>query len=186
MVGIDVFRDISLPARSERPAYRALAEAIKARIRAGFLRPGESLPASREIADVLNVNIYTVQHAKNLLIRDRYLTGGQGKPTVVANWEAEPRSPERQEGTGQRLRGTTRARERGESGGLQLRGTIRAVESAPDGVVVSLQLHSGQVLRLITSQAALAWLHLSPGQTATIALEETGIHLTKPGEGAAS
>ncbi|MEA2639715.1 MAG: hypothetical protein QOF51_1109 [Chloroflexota bacterium] len=171
MAESDLFLDIQLPVREEVPAYRALAMAIEERIRGGQLRPGDSLPSHREIATALGISMYTVQHAMNLLMRERFLSGGHGKRTVVADRRAEAPSPRLDNGHDGEAEPPQR-----------LVGTISDVALARDGVHLSLRLSEGQTIRLTTSQSAMAWLHLGPGQMATVVLEEAGIHLTPPAQ----
>ncbi|MEA2639108.1 MAG: hypothetical protein QOF51_502 [Chloroflexota bacterium] len=169
MASVDLLRDLAIPTRDEEPAYRGLARVIQERIHAGQLRPGDQLPTQRAIARSLNLSMHTVQHAYNLLIREGVLVGGHGKRATVADRRREMprRDPDLVPG-------------RRKDQVQHLVGKIRDVESTREGIRVSLQLVEGQLLKLTTSQAAMAWLNLGPGQTATISLEELGIHLTRP------
>ena len=53
---------LELP-KSRLPKYRKLADAIRAAIRRGRLKPGEVLPSSRELARLLGFNRHTVMTA---------------------------------------------------------------------------------------------------------------------------
>jgi DNA-binding transcriptional regulator YhcF (GntR family) len=52
------------------PIYHQIAQAIRARILAGELRPGDALTPLREAADAWGVNLHTVRHAYTALARD--------------------------------------------------------------------------------------------------------------------
>ncbi|WIM67206.1 GntR family transcriptional regulator [Corynebacterium breve] len=64
------------------PAYVAIAESLRARIESGELKPGDRLPAERELVDDFNVARMTVRHAldtlqmEGLIDRKRGRTGG--------------------------------------------------------------------------------------------------------------
>ena len=60
------------------PKYRAIADAITQAIRTGALRPGERLPAQRELAAMLAVDLTTVTRSYGIL-RDAGLIEGAGK-----------------------------------------------------------------------------------------------------------
>src|SRR5258705_2774664 len=50
-----------------RPVYRQIADEVRRCVAIGVLKPDEPLPASRKMADELNVNANTVQHAYRAL-----------------------------------------------------------------------------------------------------------------------
>ena len=169
MATINVFRNMTLPPRDEEPAYRGLARAIRERIQAGQLRPGDQLPTKREVADALHLSIHTVQHAYNLLVREMLLVGGQGVRTVVAGTRGR--------------RGSALEISPGPNGhGPQhrLTGIVRALVPDPHGVRIELELLDGQSLTVSTSRAAVDWLQLVPSRPATISIEDDALHLTRP------
>ena len=61
--------------------YERVAEAIRRAIRAGKLKPGEQLPASRELAKQHGVALNTAQRAVNVLRDEGWLVV---RPTVGA------------------------------------------------------------------------------------------------------
>lgn len=67
------------------PAYRAIADALEADIRAGRLTPGASLPTQRELADQLGLNFTTVTRAYAEARRRGLLTATVGRGTFVAD-----------------------------------------------------------------------------------------------------
>ncbi|MEB2345403.1 MAG: PLP-dependent aminotransferase family protein [Deltaproteobacteria bacterium] len=73
--------------RSEAPVYRQLAEYLLGLIDAGRLRPGERLPASRELAAALGLSRNTVSRALDALAAAGLLDAQVGRGTFV-----EPRA----------------------------------------------------------------------------------------------
>jgi len=49
--------------RDTRPIYLQIMLQIKEQIRDGRLKPGETLPSVRELAEALGINLHTVRHA---------------------------------------------------------------------------------------------------------------------------
>lgn len=74
--------------RSEAPVYRQLAEHLLGLIDAGRLRPGERLPASRELAAALGLSRNTVSRALETLAAAGLLDAHVGRGTFV-----QPRAP---------------------------------------------------------------------------------------------
>ena len=87
-----------------RPVYRQIADEVRRCVAIGVLKPDEPLPASRKLADELNVNANTVQHAYRTLEHEGAVyvkrglgtfvsplsrEHGRGKPGVVARQIAE-------------------------------------------------------------------------------------------------
>ena len=64
-----------------RPVYRAIADALQRDIAAGALKPGDRLPAQRELADFLGVNLTTVTKAFRLGIDRGLLEAAVGRGT---------------------------------------------------------------------------------------------------------
>lgn len=54
-------------------AYQRVAEAIKAQIRSGALRPGDQLPGNRRVAEDYDVSLGTAQKALRLLQDEGWL-----------------------------------------------------------------------------------------------------------------
>lgn len=74
--------------QSEAPLYRQLAEHLVELIDAGRLRPGERLPASRELAAALGLSRNTVSRALDSLTAAGLLDAHVGRGTFV-----QPRAP---------------------------------------------------------------------------------------------
>ena len=66
-----------------RPIYRQLYEQIRDSIEQGTLRPGERLPATRELAGQLGVNRATISSAYDLLETDGLISGHVGRGSFV-------------------------------------------------------------------------------------------------------
>lgn len=81
---------ISIDTSSELPIYRQLADSIRVSIEQGSLRPGERLPATRELAGQLGLNRATVSAAYSLLEHSGFLQGQVGRGSFVTRPEAEP------------------------------------------------------------------------------------------------
>ena len=80
---------ISLDASSELPIYKQLADSIRVSIEQGALRPGERLPATRELAGELGLNRATVSAAYALLEQSGLLQGHVGRGSFVAQRGSE-------------------------------------------------------------------------------------------------
>ena len=74
---------ISLKKSEAAPLYRQLYEGIRQNILGGQLRPGERLPATREMARVLNVSRNTIALAYDCLLAEGYIVGFTGSGTYV-------------------------------------------------------------------------------------------------------
>ncbi|HSJ97494.1 MAG TPA: GntR family transcriptional regulator, partial [Myxococcota bacterium] len=74
--------------QSEAPLYRQLAEHLVELIDAGRLRPGDRLPASRELAAALGLSRNTVSRALDSLAAAGLLDAHVGRGTFV-----QPRAP---------------------------------------------------------------------------------------------
>src|SRR5437868_10279232 len=84
---------LRLPANSELPVYRQVAEAIKEAMIAGSIRPGEKLPSSRELADSLDLSRLTVNRAYQDLAGQGYIRIIPGSGTY-ASFQAQQESTE--------------------------------------------------------------------------------------------
>ena len=86
-----------------QPVYRAIADTLQRDIAAGALKPGDRLPAQRELADFLGVNLTTVTKAFRLGIDRGLLEAAVGRGTyVAARREEEPLPATREDNTGGR------------------------------------------------------------------------------------
>jgi GntR family transcriptional regulator / MocR family aminotransferase len=93
---------LDVKARSSRPLYRQVYEAIRSRILDGALRRGAPLPSTRAFADDLGVSRSTVVQAYEQLRAEGYIEGRMGAATRVsatlpdrslrAPWSREPRA----------------------------------------------------------------------------------------------
>ncbi|HZE30887.1 MAG TPA: GntR family transcriptional regulator [Actinoallomurus sp.] len=91
----------------ELPLYQQLRDRVVEAIAAGELRSGDSLPATRQLAADLGINMHTVNKAYDMLRREGFIrlarrTGavvirdaGSGPPAsgdVAAHWEPRART----------------------------------------------------------------------------------------------
>lgn len=93
-----------------KPAYRRLAEAIRAGILEGRFRPGEKLPPTRSVAASLKLARNTVLEAYEQLAAEGYLAARHGSGTFVAP-DLPERSLQAPPGPGERRAGGGRASE---------------------------------------------------------------------------
>jgi GntR family transcriptional regulator len=82
--------DLAAPA----PAYRQIADAVRAHLVAGRVRSGELLPTVRRLALDLRVNHNTVAEAYRLLAEEGWLELGRGRGATVLTRTAPGPSPE--------------------------------------------------------------------------------------------
>jgi GntR family transcriptional regulator len=83
---------IELRADDPRPVYRQIADEVERAVSVGVLKPGDSLPATRQLAADLKLNPNTVQHAYRTLVQDGIVEIRRGLGAFVA---ASPRDPKR-------------------------------------------------------------------------------------------
>lgn len=76
-----------------RPVYRQIADELQRSISVGVLKPGESLPSTRQLAAELKLNPNTVQHAYRTLVQEGLIVMRRGLGAFVAS--APPRDPRR-------------------------------------------------------------------------------------------
>ena len=74
---------------SNEAIFGPLAAAVRAEIGRGALRPGDRLPAARELAAALDVNIHTVLRAYQELRDDGLVDLRRGRGAVVTE-QSEP------------------------------------------------------------------------------------------------
>ncbi len=75
---------MALDRDGEEPIYRQLIRHIRAQIESGSLAAGSRLPASRELADQLNISRISVVNAYAELRSEGYLSAHAGRGTFVA------------------------------------------------------------------------------------------------------
>jgi GntR family transcriptional regulator len=74
-----------------RPVYRQIADELQRAVSVGVLKPGESLPATRQLAAELRLNANTVQHAYRTLLQEGVIEMRRGLGAFVAAAPREPR-----------------------------------------------------------------------------------------------
>lgn len=79
------FAGIQLDAQAELPLYRQLHHQIRERIRRGELSAGDRLPATRDLAQQLELNRATVSSAYALLEEEGLIRGHVGRGSFVAD-----------------------------------------------------------------------------------------------------
>jgi GntR family transcriptional regulator len=67
-----------------RPVYRQIADELQRAVTVGVLKPGESLPATRQLAVELKLNPNTVQHAYRTLVQEGVIEMRRGLGAFVA------------------------------------------------------------------------------------------------------
>src|SRR4051812_6730759 len=75
-----------------RPVYRQIADEIQRAVSIGVLKPGEAVPATRQLAAELKLNANTVQHAFRILVQEGVIEMRRGLGAFVA---AAPRESTR-------------------------------------------------------------------------------------------
>lgn len=83
---------IRIDPASERPLFEQLADAVRAQVHGGQLGDGHRLPAARELAESLGINVHTVLHAYQQLRDEGLLELRRGRGAVVV--AAQPAGPE--------------------------------------------------------------------------------------------
>jgi len=74
-----------------RPVYRQIADELQRAISVGVLKPGESLPSTRQLAAELRLNPNTVQHAYRTLLHEGMIEMRRGLGAFVSAAPREPR-----------------------------------------------------------------------------------------------
>ncbi|WP_342478125.1 GntR family transcriptional regulator [Paenibacillus sp. FSL H7-0350] len=74
---------IELDLQSETPIYTQLVDQIVEGIASGELKPGDSLPSIRSLAENLGINLHTVNKAYNLLKQEGLLQVNRKTGVIV-------------------------------------------------------------------------------------------------------
>ncbi|MFZ4860752.1 PLP-dependent aminotransferase family protein [Sphingobacterium sp. Mn56C] len=77
--------EIQLNEQSDKPIYLQIADAIIKDIHSGRLKPGDALPGSRKLSQLLQVNRNTVVEALNVLQIEGWLISKERQGTFVAD-----------------------------------------------------------------------------------------------------
>jgi GntR family transcriptional regulator len=83
---------IELKREDLRPFYRQIVDEVQRAVGVGVLKPGESLPSTRQLADDLKLNPNTIQHAYRTLVQEGVIEMRRGLGAFVS---AKPREPKR-------------------------------------------------------------------------------------------
>lgn len=75
---------VELRADDPRPMYRQIADELHRAVTVGVLKPGEPLPATRQLASELKLNANTVQHAYRTLVQEGVIEMRRGLGAFVA------------------------------------------------------------------------------------------------------
>ena len=70
---------------SEVPIFDQLAASVRAEVARGALRPGDRLPAARDLAESLDINIHTVLHAYQDLRDEGLVDLRRGRGAVITD-----------------------------------------------------------------------------------------------------
>ncbi len=89
---VDYGSGVPLDEDDARLPYVQVAEDLRAQIAAGTWRPGDRLPAGRDLAEQYGVALMTVQKAISSLRDDGLLVAQQGRGTFVASGNPATRS----------------------------------------------------------------------------------------------
>ncbi len=82
---------VELRKDDSRPVYRQVADEFQRAVSLGILKPGESLPATRQLAVELRLNANTVQHAYRTLVLEGVVEIRRGLGAFVAAAPRESR-----------------------------------------------------------------------------------------------
>ncbi|MFC4140493.1 MULTISPECIES: GntR family transcriptional regulator [unclassified Microbacterium] len=80
---------IRIDPESTRSLFEQIAASVRAEVLAGRLRPGDRLPAAREVAEAIDVNVHTVLRAYQELRAEGLVDLRRGRGAVVSA-AAEP------------------------------------------------------------------------------------------------
>ena len=82
----------TISAADPRPVFRQIVDEVERSVAVGVLRPGDALPAVRQLASSLKINANTVQHAYRTLEREGVVFVKRGIGTFVAQAPRENRN----------------------------------------------------------------------------------------------
>jgi GntR family transcriptional regulator len=82
---------VELRKEDPRPVYRQIADELQRSVTVGILKPGDSLPATRQLAAELKLNPNTVQHAYRTLQQEGVIEMRRGLGAFVAAAPKESR-----------------------------------------------------------------------------------------------
>ncbi|WP_309127875.1 GntR family transcriptional regulator [Microbacterium sp.] len=74
---------LTIDSHSERPLFEQVAASVRTSIAAGRIRPGDRLPAAREIAAGLGINLHTVLRAFQDLRDEGLIELRRGRGAVI-------------------------------------------------------------------------------------------------------
>ncbi len=80
----------SIDDNDARPVYLQIASSVKESIRLGRLKPGDTLPSVRELAQELSINLHTARHAYQLLSQEGVLQLRLGRLARVSPLTRSP------------------------------------------------------------------------------------------------
>lgn len=75
---------VRIDADSPRPLFEQVAASVRADVLAGRLTPGDRLPAARDVAEALDINLHTVLHAYQQLRDEGLIDLRRGRGAVVS------------------------------------------------------------------------------------------------------
>src|SRR5258707_4660004 len=84
---------IAVNKSAQEPIYRQVIRSIQEQIAQGTLRPGDRLPASRDLAEALGISRISVVNAYAQLQESGALSAHPGRGTFVANPSAPTADP---------------------------------------------------------------------------------------------
>jgi GntR family transcriptional regulator len=67
----------------ERPIYVQIVDEVRSSLILGLLKPGDRLPAVRDLARRLQINLHTVRHAYSVLAEQQIVTVRRGAGTRI-------------------------------------------------------------------------------------------------------